>query len=316
MSETVPETPIGAEAEPELEPAVSAETVEPAEPTTRVRFDLAYDGTEFAGWARQRTLRTVQGEFEAALTAVLRVRRPVELTVAGRTDAGVHASGQVAHADLPTEAWELHRERLLHRLAGKLPQDIRVYRAAEAPEGFDARFAALSRRYVYRVSDSRYGTEPVRRRFVLWHNRQLDLDALNEASALMLGEHDFAAYCKKREGATTIRRLLDLHWVRVGAVGGGPAGADGAAHGEVWATVAADAFCHSMVRALVAALLMAGDGTRPTSWPAEVLGSAVRHPGVNVVRPHGLSLEEVRYPGPQDLAARALETRRHRTLGC
>ena len=288
------------------------ETVEqPVVPTTRVRLDLAYDGTEFSGWAKQRTQRTVQGELEGALGAVLRLREPVDLTVAGRTDAGVHASGQVAHADIPTAAWELHGNRLLHRLAGKLPQDIRVFSATEAPDGFDARFAALSRRYVYRVCDSRYGVEPVRRRFVLWHNRALDIDALNEASDLMLGEHDFAAYCKKREGATTIRRLLDLHWVRVEPA---EAGRSEVGRSEVWATVEADAFCHSMVRALVASLLMAGDGTRPASFPAEVLGSTVRHPGVNVVRPHGLSLEEVKYPDAAGLAARILETRRHRTL--
>jgi tRNA pseudouridine38-40 synthase len=292
--------------ETDAPPAESAEPVEPAAPTTRVRLDLAYDGTEFSGWAKQRTQRTVQGELEEALGAVLRLREPVDLTVAGRTDAGVHASGQVAHADLPTAAWELHGDRLLHRLAGRLPQDIRVFAATEAPDGFDARFAALSRRYVYRVCDSRYGVEPVRRRFVLWHNRALDLDALNEASARMLGEHDFAAYCKKREGATTIRRLLDLHWVRVESAEAG--------RGEVWATVEADAFCHSMVRALVAALLMAGDGTKPADFPAEVLGSTIRHPGVNVVRPHGLSLEEVRYPDAAGLAARTVETRRHRTL--
>ncbi|HEV2639288.1 MAG TPA: tRNA pseudouridine(38-40) synthase TruA [Actinocrinis sp.] len=310
MTETETET---AERIDPAEAADAADDADDAGPTTRVRFDLAYDGTEFAGWARQRTLRTVQGEFEAALTAVLRVRRPVELTVAGRTDAGVHASGQVAHADLPTEAWQTHRERLLHRLAGRLPQDIRVYAAAEAPAGFDARFAALSRRYVYRVSDSRHGTEPMRRRFVLWHNRTLDLDALNEASALLLGEHDFAAFCKKREGATTIRRLLDLRWHRVDAAGTAP---DRAARTEVWATVKADAFCHSMVRALVAALLMAGDGSRPVGFPAEVLTSTVRHPAVNVVRPHGLSLEEVVYPEPAALLARTVETRRTRTLPC
>lgn len=314
MTETPdPTSPVAAA--PTGESAATAETAAAAEtagpPTTRVRFDLAYDGTEFAGWAKQRAERTVQGEFEAALAAVLRVREPVELTVAGRTDAGVHASGQVAHADLPTWAWVQQRERLLHRLAGRLPQDIRVYAAAEAPPGFDARFAALSRRYVYRISDSRHGPEPTRRRFVLWHNRRLDVDALNQAAALMLGEHDFAAFCKKREGATTIRRLLDLRWERVDVASTAPDRAD---RTEVWATVEADAFCHSMVRALVAALLLAGDGTRPAGFPAEVLGSGVRHPGVNVVRPHGLSLEEVKYPAPQDLLARTVETRRHRTL--
>jgi tRNA pseudouridine38-40 synthase len=270
--------------------------------TTRVRLDLAYDGTEFAGWARQRSgLRTVQGVLEEALTAVLRLPEPAQLTVAGRTDAGVHASGQVAHLDLPTGTWLMHADKLLYRLAGKLPMDVRVWSVAEAPADFDARFAALSRRYVYRVGDSRYGVSPVRRRFVLWHAHPLDVDAMNAASALMVGEHDFAAYCKKREGATTIRRLLRLHWDRVRP-------------DEVEGAVEADAFCHSMVRALVAALLMVGDGRRPADFPAEVLGSLARHPGVNVVPPHGLSLEEVRYPAEGELAARALEARRLRTL--
>jgi tRNA pseudouridine38-40 synthase len=272
--------------------------------TTRVRLDLAYDGTEFAGWARQRSgVRTVQQVLEEALTAVLRVPEPVQLTVAGRTDSGVHASGQVAHFDLPEGVWGAHREKLLRRLAGKLPMDVRVSKASVAPEGFDARFAATSRRYVYRVCDSQVGTLPTRRRFVLWHNRELDLDRLAEASRLLLGEHDFAAYCKKREGATTIRRLLDVHWERTRP-------------DEVEATIEADAFCHSMVRALVAALLMAGDGRCAPEFPAEVLASKERHPSVNVLPPHGLTLEEVKYPSDAELAARVEETRKIRVLGC
>ena len=272
---------------------------------TRVRLDLAYDGTEFAGWARQRSgVRTVQQVLEEALTAVLRLSaEPIQLTVAGRTDSGVHAAGQVAHFDLPEGVWAAHRERLLRRLAGKLPLDIRVYRAEVAPEGFDARFAATSRRYIYRVCDSEQGTLPTRRRFVLWHNRALDLDLLNEASRLLLGEHDFAAYCKKRDGATTIRRLLNVSWQRT-------------RQDEVEATVEADAFCHSMVRALVAALLMAGDGRCAPGFPAEVLASKERHPSVNVLPPHGLTLEEVSYPSAAELAARVTETRKIRTLGC
>lgn len=269
--------------------------------SVRVRLDLSYDGTLFAGWARQRSQRTVQGVLEDALTAVLRLPEPARLTVAGRTDAGVHATGQVAHVDLPVSLWSHHADRLLHRLAGKLPADVRVWRAAPAPPDFDARFAALSRRYVYRVGDSRYGVEPIRRGFVLWHARELDVAAMNAAAQFLLGEHDFAAYCKKREGATTIRRLLRLNWERTRP-------------DEVEASVEADAFCHSMVRALVAAMLMVGDGRQLPSFPAEVLRSGLRHSGVNVVPPHGLSLEEVRYPDAAGLAARALEARRVRTL--
>jgi tRNA pseudouridine38-40 synthase len=271
-------------------------------PLARIRLDVSYDGTDFAGWARQRSgVRTVQAVLEEALTAVLRLPEPAQLTVAGRTDAGVHASGQVAHVDIQTGTWIMHADKLLYRLAGKLPMDVRVWSVSKASDDFDARFAALSRRYIYRVGDSRYGVEPVRRRFVLWHAHELDVDAMNVASELMLGEHDFAAYCKKREGATTIRRLLRMHWER-------------AENGEVEATVEADAFCHSMVRALVAAMLMVGDGRRPAQFPAEVLNGKIRHPSVNVVPPHGLSLEEVRYPDDSQLAARALEARRLRTL--
>ncbi len=429
----------------------------------RLRLDLGYDGTDFSGWARQPGLRTVQGEIEQALGRILRLTEPPALTVAGRTDAGVHARGQVAHVDLPVEALSAldrnHRrsavrepsatfppdgptptgpapvgsaaigseaigseatgseatgseatgsvstgpaatgpaptgsvstgpastgpaptgpavtgsgvigpasagpaptgpavsgagvsgagvpgpavpgsgvtgpavtgsasagpavpsglvsvgavggldvdERLatlLRRLAGVLESDVRVHRVSVAPEGFDARFSALSRRYAYRVSDAPGGVDPLRRREVVWHNRPLDLDALNAAAGDLLGEHDFAAFCKKREGATTIRRLQRLDWVREG-------------DGVLVATVVADAFCHSMVRSLVGSLLSAADGRRPMEWPGQVLARAVRDSGVHVAPAHGLCLEEVSYPPDAELAERALATRRVRTLG-
>ncbi|GLW05606.1 tRNA pseudouridine synthase A [Microtetraspora sp. NBRC 13810] len=284
-----------------------------------MRLDLGYDGTEFSGWAVQPGRRTVQGEIEAALGRILRLDPAPALTVAGRTDAGVHARGQVAHADLPVAAVEaMNRNRrkdaeaepagiaerlpgLFRSLAGVLPPDVRVHRLSVAPEGFDARFSALSRRYVYRVSDAPGGVDPLRRREVLWHPRPLDTARLNAAAARLLGEHDFAAFCKQREGATTIRELQRLDWVR---------GADGI----LAATVVADAFCHSMVRALVGSLLAAGDGRREVAWPGEVLAHAVRDSGVHVAPAHGLCLEEVRYPAPADLARRATLTRRVRTL--
>lgn len=267
----------------------------------RVRLDIAYDGKDFSGWARQRERRTVQAELESALRTVLRLPDPVELTVAGRTDAGVHARGQVAHVDLPEEVWAAHGAKLLRRLAGRLPHDVRVWEAAEAPAGFNARFSAIWRRYAYRVGDHPGGVDPLRRGHLLWHDWPLDTDLMNEAAEKLLGEHDFAAYCKKREGATTIRRLLDLRWER----------AEG---GLAVATVRADAFCHNMVRALVGALLLVGDGHRPVGFPAEVLTGRVRHSAVNVVRPHGLTLEEVGYPPDELLAARNREARNLRTL--
>jgi tRNA pseudouridine38-40 synthase len=270
----------------------------------RVRLDLSYEGKDFSGWARQRERRTVQGELEGAIATVLRLAEPVELTVAGRTDAGVHARGQVAHVDLPEEVWEREETKLLRRLAGRLPQDVRVWRVTRAPAGFNARFSAVWRRYAYRVGDHPGGVDPLLRGHVLWHDRPVDVALMNEAARLLLGEHDFAAYCKKREGATTIRTLLELGWERT-------------AEGVAVATVRADAFCHNMVRALVGAMILVGDGHRPLGFPAEVLAGKVRHSAVNVVRPHGLTLEEVGYPADDALAARAVEARNRRTLpGC
>ena len=267
----------------------------------RVRLDLSYDGRDFSGWARQHGRRTVQGELEDALRVVTRSEETFELTVAGRTDAGVHARGQVANVDLPAGEWEAHRDKLLRRLAGRLPHDVRVHRIGEAPPHFNARFSAIWRRYAYRVCDHPGGVDPLLRGHVLWHDWPLDVDAMNAAAKGLLGEHDFAAYCKRREGATTIRTLKELSWER-------------RPDGIVEARVVADAFCHNMVRSLVGALLFVGDGHRPPSWPAEVLAAGVRDSAVHVVRPHGLTLEEVGYPADELLAARNAEARNRRTL--
>jgi tRNA pseudouridine38-40 synthase len=231
---------------------------------------------------------------------VLRLPAAVRLTVAGRTDSGVHARGQVAHADVPAESWTVHGAAALRRLGRALPPDIRVRAIGPAPDGFDARFSALWRRYAYRICDDPSQADPLRRHDTLWNPRPLDLAAMNEAASLLLGQHDFAAFCRRREGATTVRALRRLDWQR---------NADGVAVGAV----IADAFCHNMVRALVGALIAVGEGGRERSWPAEVLTAGVRDPGVQVVPPHGLSLEEVGYPEPGQLAARASLTRRVRT---
>ncbi len=277
----------------------------------RVRLDLAYDGTAFAGWARQPGLRTVQGELEAALGRVLRLPDPPQLTVAGRTDAGVHARGQVAHADLPPHAWAAvpgrsdrrPGEALVLRLAGVLPPDVRVRAAVVAPPGFDARFSAVRRRYAYRVSDAPQGPDPLVRHLALRHPRPLDPAAMDRAGALLVGEHDFAAFCRRREGASTVRALQRLAWRRV---------AEGPYAGLVEGTVVADAFCHSMGRALVGALLAVGEGRRAVDWPREVLRTRRRDPAVTVVGPGGLVLEEVDYPPDAALAARAAVTRARR----
>jgi tRNA pseudouridine38-40 synthase len=265
----------------------------------RLRLDLAYDGSDFSGWAAQPGRRTVQAVLEDALGRVLRLPEPARLTVAGRTDAGVHAVGQVAHLDVPATAWLDDAGRVLRSLAGVLPPDVRVCGLAPAPPGFNARFSALWRRYRYRVCDSPAAADPLRRHDTLWYPRPLDVDRMNAAASSLLGEHDFAAFCRRREGATTVRRLLRLDWARHG---------DGVAE----ATVVADAFCHNMVRAMVGALLAVGEERREPGWPEQVLAAAVRDGAVHVAPAHGLCLAEVRYPPAAELAARATETRRVR----
>jgi tRNA pseudouridine38-40 synthase len=262
----------------------------------RIRLDVAYDGTGFHGWAAQPELRTVEGELSAALATVLRVPS-VELTCAGRTDAGVHARGQVVHLDLPELPEDV--DRLARRVNGVLGDDVRVHRAVVAPEGFDARFSALWRRYAYRVADRPELVDPLRRGHVLAWGRPLDSVLMNAASVALVGEHDFASFCKQREGATTIRTLLDLHWSR-------------ADDGVLVAHVRADAFCHSMVRALVGCLVAIGEGRRQVSWAAEVLAAGRRDSSVAVAPAHGLTLEEVGYPPDAELGARVEITRSRR----
>jgi tRNA pseudouridine38-40 synthase len=181
-----------------------------------------------------------------------------------------------------------------------LPPDLRGYRVAPAPPGFDARFSAIWRRYAYRVCDDPAQADPLARHVTLWYRAGLDVAVMNEAAQRCLGEHDFAAFCRRRAGATTVRTLRRLEWARTGP-------------GLAEATVVADAFCHNMVRALVGALLRVGDGSKPATWPAQVLAARTRDPAVPVVPPHGLCLEEVGYPEDAGLAARAEAARHLRT---
>jgi len=221
--------------------------------------------------------------------------------VAGRTDAGVHATGQVCHVDIAADAWAGISDTLVRRLAGLLPPDVRVYRAYLVPTAFDARFSAVYRRYEYRVSDAPSGAPPTRHRDTLAWRRPLDIDALRRAATLLLGEHDFAAYCRRRDGATTIRTLTRLDWRRD-------------PDGILVSTVEADAFCQAMVRSLVGALLAVGDGRRPEPWPATLLTRRDRVSEVNVAPAHGLTLVEVGYPADESgYASRAGITRRRRT---
>lgn len=286
------------------------------EPTLRVRLDLSYAGTDFHGWASQPGQRTVQGVLEEALARI--ARRPLPVTVAGRTDAGVHARGQVCHLDIPRDVWEALPGRsdrgpaasLITRLAGVLPEDVVVHAAREVPAAFDARFGALRRRYRYRISDGPASHDPLRRD-VLRHRRELDVEAMRRAAAALLGEHDFLSYCRPREGATTIRTLERLDLERPE-----PGQADA---GLVVAVVQADAFCHHMVRSLIGALLPVGEGRREEGWPAAVLAArtreAARRDGAGaapMVPPQGLTLEHVEYPPDEELAAQSRAARRLR----
>lgn len=258
----------------------------------RVRLDIAYDGTDFAGWAAQPGLRTCQGVLEAALATV--ERQQVRVTVAGRTDAGVHASGQVAHADLGEEP----DARLAHRLSSLVPErDLVVRAVAVAPEGFDARFSAVHRRYEYRIQTR--VADPLVRRTSAFVPRALDVEAMAAAAELLVGLRDFAAFCKPREGATTIRTLQSFAWEARGDL--------------LVATVQADAFCHSMVRSLVGACVAVGEGRLGLAQAVALLDATGRSSAFRMMPAAGLTLVEVGYPGDDELAAQAERARRRRS---
>jgi len=258
---------------------------DPTGDVRRLRLVVAYDGGPFSGFARQRTGRTVQGELEAALSRL--ARGPVVTVGAGRTDAGVHARGQVVHADVPAR---LEPERVRRALNGGLGPAITVREAGWAPPGFDARVSARRRVYVYRVDDSG-DPDPLLRGFVLAWPRPLDVPRMREAARPLLGEHDFAAFCRSRAGATTTRRLRSLGVRRL--------------RGLVEVRLVADAFCWQMVRGIVGHLLLVGDGRRDPSSSAEILAAADRSRAGNIAPAHGLVLEAVSYPRGRDGAVRS-----------
>ncbi|MGV9713789.1 tRNA pseudouridine(38-40) synthase TruA [Gordonia sp. NPDC003424] len=274
----------------------------------RLRLDISYDGTDFAGWARQIGQRTVCETLETTLATVLRV--PVRLTVAGRTDAGVHATGQVAHADVPESALNTRSiagdpSTLVGRLGKMLPDDVRVREIVRVSGHFDARFSALRRHYVYRLTDARWGAEPIHARATAVWRRPLDVDAMNSASSTLLGLNDFAAFCRRRDGATTIRDLQRFDWRRDD-------------EGVLVGRVSADAFCWSMVRSLVGAVASVGDGRRDIDWCRGLLEERERNSKIPVADARGLCLTGVDYPADDDLAARNEVTRDLRTStgGC
>jgi tRNA pseudouridine38-40 synthase len=262
--------------------------------TTRLRVDIAYDGSDFSGWAVQRNLRTVQGELQRVLTHL--AGEEIELTCAGRTDAGVHARGQVAHLD--AEATE---QLTAARINRALPGDIRILSVTEVTPEFDARFSALWRRYSYTVCDDPRGPEPLRRRRQLAIGRELDLEAMNQAANPLVGEHDFTSFCKLKEHGSTVREILDLRWERCVDERRGI--------GTAVMHVTADAFCYSMVRSLVGALIPVGEGRKPIDYPKQALDMKAREAGVIVMPAHPLVLEEVGYPPASEWANRQQETR-------
>jgi len=268
----------------------------------RWRIDLGYDGTAFSGWASQVDRRTVQGELETWLGRVLQAESP-RLVCAGRTDAGVHARGQVAHFDIDP-AVVADAEAVLRRLNRVLPDDLVIWQFVQPPVGFDARFSAVWRRYVYRLAEPSRPVDPRVRSQVTRLRRDVDLDLMNAAAGGLLGLRDFGAFCRGKEGGTTIRTLLDLTAVRVD---------DGLLRSVVECTVRADAFCHSMVRALVGALVEVGSGRRDPGWLEAVAATAVRDSAIPVLPPGGLTLEEVGYPPDAELAERARQARSRRT---
>jgi len=273
----------------------------------RWRLDVAYDGTAFSGWAAQPGLRTVEGDLGDWIGRVLRLDETPRLTCAGRTDTGVHARGQVVHVDLPAISQTSRRGPqdtgivLARRLPRALPDDLVVRRVTQAPDGFDARFSAIWRRYVYRLWDNPADADPLRRQHVVRHPEPLDVSLLGDAGADLLGLHDFVAFCKRRDQATTIRTLRRVEAERL-------------PDRTIEVTVQADAFCHSMVRSLMGALTAVAAGRRDRAWLQGLLTLGERAGDVTVLPAAGLTLEEVGYPADADLEARAAEARSTRSL--
>jgi len=258
----------------------------------RLRIDIAYDGTAFFGWATQPDRRTIQDHVEQAIAQVS--RGEVQSIVAGRTDAGVHATGQVIHVDLPDSVFNdgLSYGDLRYRLNRILDEDVRVMEICDAPEGFHARFSALRRIYTYKILDANEVIPPLSRYDVAPWYRRLDAELMNKASTLVLGHHDFAAFCKFKEGGTTLRTLQKYQWHRDET-------------GLLVAEVVADAFCYSMVRNLVGAVVCVADGRKEPSWMAELLANKERVSDSLVFPARGLSLTRVDYPSDQELIDRA-----------
>ena len=267
-------------------------TLHPESGFRRLRIDIAYDGTNFYGWGAQPDRRTIQDLVEEAISRISRV--DTESIVAGRTDAGVHATGQVIHVDVPDAIFdgELNYIDFRDKLNRILDEDVRIMSITDAPSGFHARFSALRRHYVYKLIDNNDVIPPLTRNDVASWYRPHDVNRMNEASKLVLGHHDFAAFCKFREGSTTIRSLEKYEWKRTD-------------DGVLVADIVADAFCYSMVRNLVGAVVCVADGRKEPSWIAELLANKERVSDSLVFPARGLTLYQVDYPSDDQLLERA-----------
>lgn len=268
---------------------MSEPVLESADGFSRIRVDCQYDGTYFSGWSIQPDRRSLQGVIEDVLSKVLDYE--IATTVAGRTDAGVHALGQVFHFDIPhglRNNWNL--DSLLYIGNRILTSEVRLLSVVEVPKDFHARYSALRRHYRYQLLDDARTLNPLERVATSSYHRALDEHLMNEASALLLGEHDFAAFCRSREGTTSIRSLEKFSWNRD-------------SDGLLTAEISADAFCHNMVRALVGAMMMVGDGRWAVEYPAQLLQSKVRHS--HIAPAQGLTLISVDYPDPSEYGQRA-----------
>jgi tRNA pseudouridine38-40 synthase len=257
----------------------------------RIRGKIAYDGKDFSGWGMQPDRRTVQGVLEDAISTLLRVDRVI-VQCAGRTDAGVHATAQVIHFDIAeTDAMEM--KDLTYKINAILPEDVSIQELEVTTPDFDARFAALSRSYEYLIYQGQ--RNPLLRDRAHRSYLPLDVSAMNEASQVLIGLHDFSAFCKKREGATTIRTLMKFEWTET-------------AEGLIKVELEADAFCYSMVRGLIGAVLAIGEGKFDKAWLENYLAGREREAHVFAAPALGLTLVDVKYPDASEYAKRIAET--------
>lgn len=257
----------------------------------RVRGEVAYDGKNFSGWGMQPDQRTVQGAIEDAFTQIIGGPRTV-VQCAGRTDAGVHATGQVMHLDVPLN-WSERLADLAYKVNAILDDDVVIKALVHTNQNFDARFAALSRSYTYFIKEGL--RDPLTRERVYQHRNYLDVTAMNEASQVLIGLHDFSAFCKKTDYGTSIRNLKTFTWTRT-------------PDDLIRVDITSDAFCYSMVRALVGAVISIGEGKRTKEWLADYLARGERDFGVFMAPAHPLTLVNVEYPPEEEFASRIEKT--------